>query len=97
MKAAIRYYTKGGNTEKVALAISKATGLPAETIDVPLLQLPDSAAGKLGYTLVGGQAYDARYEMNDYYVIPVTSDGQLGFIMKSTEGVFEVAKTRTVN
>ena len=36
MKAAIRYYSKGGNTEKVALAISKATGLPAETIDVPL-------------------------------------------------------------
>ncbi len=67
------------------------------TIDVPLLQLPDSAAGKLGYTLVGGQAYDARYEMNDYYVIPVTSDGQLGFIMKSAEGVFEVAKSRTVD
>ncbi|MEE1051443.1 MAG: flavodoxin family protein [Lachnospiraceae bacterium] len=38
MKAAIRYYSKGGNTEKVALAISKATGLPAETIDVPLLE-----------------------------------------------------------
>ena len=38
MKAAIRYYTKGGNTEKVALAISKATGLLAETIDVPLLE-----------------------------------------------------------
>lgn len=38
MKAAIRYYSKGGNTEKLALAISKATGLPAETIDVPLLE-----------------------------------------------------------
>jgi flavodoxin len=38
MKAAIRYYTRGGNTEKLALAISKATGLPAETIDVPLLE-----------------------------------------------------------
>ena len=38
MKAAIRYYSKGGNTEKVALAISKAIGLPAETIDVPLLE-----------------------------------------------------------
>ena len=66
------------------------------TVDVPLLQLPDAAAGKLGYTLVGGQAYDARYEMNDYYVVPATSDGQLGFIMKATEGVFEVAKSRTV-
>ena len=66
------------------------------TVDVPLLQLPDAAAGKLGYTLVGGQAYDARYEMNDYYVVPATADGQLGFIMKSTEGVFEVAKSRTV-
>ena len=58
---------------------------------------PDAAAGKLGYTLVGGQAYDARYEMNDYYVVPATADGQLGFIMKSTEGVFEVAKSRTVD
>lgn len=67
------------------------------TVDVPLLQLPDAAAGKLGYTLVGGQAYDARYEMNDYYVVPATADGQLGFIMKSTEGVFEVAKSRTVD
>ncbi len=38
MKAAIRYYTRGGNTEKLAFAISKATGLPAETIDVPLLE-----------------------------------------------------------
>ena len=38
MKAAIRYYSKGGNTEKLALAISKATGLPAESIDVPLLE-----------------------------------------------------------
>ena len=38
MKAAIRYYTRGGNTQKLALAISKATGLPAETIDVPLLE-----------------------------------------------------------
>ena len=38
MKAAVRYYSKGGNTEKLALAISKATGLPAETIDVPLLE-----------------------------------------------------------
>ena len=38
MKAAIRYYTRGGNTEKLALAISKATGLPAETIAVPLLE-----------------------------------------------------------
>ena len=67
------------------------------TVDVPLLQLPDPAAGKLGFTLVGGSAYNAQYEMDGYYVVPVTADGELGFILKSTEGVFELPKTRTVN
>ena len=36
MKVAIRYYTRGGNTKKLADAISKAIGIDAETISVPL-------------------------------------------------------------
>lgn len=36
MKIAIRYYTKTGNTEKLANAISEVTNVKAETIDIPL-------------------------------------------------------------
>ena len=36
MKIAIRYYTKTGNTEKLANAISEAINVEAKTIDTPL-------------------------------------------------------------
>ena len=38
MKIAIRYYTRGGNTKKLADAISKAVGVDAETTSVPLTE-----------------------------------------------------------
>lgn len=38
MKVAIRYYTRGGNTKKLADAISKAIGVDAETTAVPLTE-----------------------------------------------------------
>ena len=38
MKVAIRYYTRGGNTKKLAEAISKAVGVDAETTSVPLAE-----------------------------------------------------------
>lgn len=38
MKVAIRYYTRGGNTEKLAKAIEEATGVKAKTIDYQLEQ-----------------------------------------------------------
>ena len=36
MKIAIRYYTRSGNTEKLARAVSGAVGVPAESVAVPL-------------------------------------------------------------
>jgi flavodoxin len=36
MKIAIRYYTKTGNTKKLALAIAEALGVPAEPLATPL-------------------------------------------------------------
>ncbi len=36
MKIAVRYFSKGGNTQKVAQAIAKAVGVKAETIQQPL-------------------------------------------------------------
>lgn len=38
MKIAIRYFSRGGNTEKVAKAISEAVGVPALTVDIPLTE-----------------------------------------------------------
>lgn len=36
MKIAVRYYSRGGNTEKLAKAIAEAVGAEALTTDVPL-------------------------------------------------------------
>ena len=36
MNTAIRYYSKTGNTKKLADAISEVTGVKAQTVDVPL-------------------------------------------------------------
>ena len=38
MKVAVRYYTRGGNTKKLADAISKALGVSAQTTSVPLTE-----------------------------------------------------------
>lgn len=38
MNIAIRYYSRGGNTEKVAKAIGEAIGVPALTMDCPLTE-----------------------------------------------------------
>ena len=36
MKIAVRYYTRSGNTKKLAEAIAKAVGAEAKTVDEPL-------------------------------------------------------------
>ena len=36
MKAAVRYYTKTGNTKRLAEAVAKAVGVEAQTISVPV-------------------------------------------------------------
>lgn len=41
MTVAIRYYSKSGNTEKVAQAISKAIGVPAQTVNRPITEPVD--------------------------------------------------------
>ena len=38
MKVAVRYYTRGGNTKKLAEAIAGAVGVEAETTAVPLTE-----------------------------------------------------------
>jgi len=43
MKAAIRYYSRGGNTEKLAKAIGEAAGLEALTTEHPLTEDTDKA------------------------------------------------------
>ena len=41
MKIAVRYFSRGGNTKKLADAISKAVGVDAETASVPLTEAVD--------------------------------------------------------
>ena len=41
MKIAVRYYSKGGNTKKLADAIADALGVEAETVDRPLDEKTD--------------------------------------------------------
>ncbi len=38
MKVAVRYYSRGGNTEKLAKAIAEAVGVEALTTDAPLTE-----------------------------------------------------------
>lgn len=38
MKIAVRYYSKSGNTKKIANAIAKTAGVQAETIEKPLTE-----------------------------------------------------------
>lgn len=41
MKTAIRYYTRSGNTKKLADAIGETLSMKAETVDVPLTEKVD--------------------------------------------------------
>lgn len=41
MKVAVRYFSKGGNTEKLARAIGDELQVSAETVDVPLSERVD--------------------------------------------------------
>lgn len=41
MKVAVRYYTRGGNTKKLALAVAEAVGVKAEDVSVPLSEKVD--------------------------------------------------------
>jgi flavodoxin len=61
MKVAIRYYSKSGNTKKIACSIAQALGTTAETIDVPVLEPVDVLF--LGGALYAG-GIDAR--LQDY-------------------------------
>ena len=59
-------------------------------VDVPLMLLPDPQSGKAGYTLLAGKEYPVRYQMDGYYVIPLSSESDLlAFVSKTTEGVME--------
>ena len=41
MKVEVRYFTRTGNTKKLADAISEALGVKAETVDAPLSEKAD--------------------------------------------------------
>ena len=41
MNIAVRYYTRSGNTEKLAMAIAQALGVQAESVTAPLAEKTD--------------------------------------------------------
>ncbi len=41
MSISVRYYTRSGNTEKLAKAVAEAVGVQAESINVPLTEKAD--------------------------------------------------------
>jgi flavodoxin len=53
MNIAIRYYSKTGNTQKLAQAISKELNIPAERLDVPL--------GKTDILFLGSSVYGGTF------------------------------------
>ena len=53
MKIAVRYYTRGGNTKKVADSIAKAVGVEAQEISVPI-------DGDEDILFLGSSVYGAR-------------------------------------
>lgn len=56
MKAAVRYYSRSGNTERLARAIAEAVGVTPQTTDVPLEEDVDVLF--LGSSLYGGDVDD---------------------------------------
>ena len=58
MKAAVRYYTKGGNTRKVAEAMAEAIGVEAKSIDFPLEEKVDVLFLGKCCRLTRGSAHD---------------------------------------
>lgn len=61
MRIAIRYYSRTGNTKKLADAIAEVTGVPAETVDVPL-------EGEVDILFLGSAVYAAGLDqkMKDF-------------------------------
>ena len=55
MKAAVRYYTKTGNTKKICEAIAEAIGVEAKPVDVPLEE-------KTEVLFLGNSVYAANIE-----------------------------------
>jgi flavodoxin len=55
MNAAVRYFTKGGNTKKVADAIAEAIGVEAKSIDSPLEE-------KVDVLFLGNSVYAANMD-----------------------------------
>ncbi len=53
MKTAVRYYSRGGNTKKIAEAIAEAAGVPARTLDEPL-------EGPIDLLFLGGAIYGGK-------------------------------------
>lgn len=64
MKVAVRYYSRGGNTKKIANAMAEALGVKALSIDDPDASLDED----VDLLLIGGGLYARRLDkaLRDY-------------------------------
>ena len=82
MKAAVRYYTKGGNTRKVAEAMAEAIGAEAKSIDFPLEE-------KVDVLFLGNSVYAANMDKEVKEFVTANKDKIGKLVNVSTAALIE--------
>ena len=82
MKAAVRYYTKGGNTRKVAEAMAEAIGVEAKSIDFPLEE-------KVDVLFLGNSVYAANMDKEVKEFVTANKDKIGKMVNVSTAALIE--------
>ena len=78
MKTAVRYVSRGGNTEKIAHAIAKAIGTAAKSVDTPL-------SGPVDMLFLGGAIYAGKPDKRlAAFVRTLTKDAVKRIVVFST-------------
>ena len=82
MNAAVRYFTKGGNTKKVADAIAEAIGTEAKSIDCPLEE-------KVDVLFLGNSVYAANMDKEVKEFVTANKDKIGKLVNVSTAALIE--------
>ena len=98
MKAAVRYYTKTGNTKKIAEAMAEAIGVEAKPISENLEEYYD-------VLFLGNSVYAADIDKDVKYFVAANKDNigcivnvSTAALLKSTYSkMYELAKTLRIN
>ncbi len=78
MKAAVRFYSRSGNTKLVADAIAGALGISAVSVDAPEAELKEELKEKADALFVGGALYAYGLDKHLKEYLEKLSAGQVG-------------------